>query len=274
MEVIVYGAHPLCKHTGRFLCNCILIKEVQQPALSHMICGLPWLGEGCYIHWTQQMFRGFTKRLLSSICQRGERFLGTVTRGGAYGKAGGQNPQVPVWSALNTQKGNLETRKVSGKRVRGTWRSGLPALGPGQERAPEALPEPAVFSVPALQLLKLLGGQHHPTVRLAVLRREITPRLWVGPRRARLWAAAPQTCPTAAWTLILRAGNRPPFHHGGRRSGSHAPAAEGGTAAGGAPPYESRGWQDGDAPVGRYTRRPYTCSGHSRAGAPGETGEV
>lgn len=48
----------------------------------------------------------------------------TVTRGGAYGKAGGQNPQVPVWSALNTQKGNLETRKVSGKRVRGT--SGSP----------------------------------------------------------------------------------------------------------------------------------------------------
>ena len=108
-------------------------------------------------------------RNLSGVKQRGERFLGTVTRGGAYGKAGGQNPQVPVWSALNTQKGNLETRKVSGKRVRGTWRSGLPALGPGQERAPEALPEPAVFSVPALQLLKLLGGQHHPTVRLAVL---------------------------------------------------------------------------------------------------------
>lgn len=80
MEVIVYGAHPLCKHTGRFLCNCILIKEVQQPALSHMICGLSWLGEGCYIHWTQQMFLGFTKRLLSSICQRGGRFLETSTR--------------------------------------------------------------------------------------------------------------------------------------------------------------------------------------------------
>ena len=74
MEVIVYGAHSLCKHAGRFLCNCILIKEVQQPALGHMICGLPWLGEGCYIHWTQQMFLGFTKRLLSSICQRGGRF--------------------------------------------------------------------------------------------------------------------------------------------------------------------------------------------------------
>lgn len=36
----------LCKHTGRFLCNCILIKEAQQPALSHMICGLSWLGKG------------------------------------------------------------------------------------------------------------------------------------------------------------------------------------------------------------------------------------
>ena len=105
-----------------------------------------------------------------------------MLRGGAYGKAGGQNPQVSEWSALNTQKGIWRHEKLQ----ESTLRPGLPALGPGQEAAPEALPEPALFSVPALQLLKLLGGQHHPTVRLAVLRRETTLRLRVGPRKARL----------------------------------------------------------------------------------------
>lgn len=113
-------------------------------------------------------------------------------RGGAYGKAGGQNPQVPEWSALNTQKVIWRQEKFQ-ERVRGTLRPGLPALGPGQEAAPEALPEPAVFSVPALQLLKLLGGQHHPTVRLAVLRRETMPRLRVGCRQPP--SDLPHRCP-------------------------------------------------------------------------------
>ena len=55
---------PLCKHTGGFLCNHILIKVGHQPSLGHMICGLPWLGEGCYTHWAWWIFPGFTKNIV------------------------------------------------------------------------------------------------------------------------------------------------------------------------------------------------------------------
>ena len=89
-----------------------------------------------------------------------------------------------------------------------------------------------------------------------------------GPQEGPSVGSPPQTCPTAAWTLIPCVGDW------SCRSGSHAPGAEGDTASGGATPCDSRGWHGSDSPAGRRTRWPHACSGRSRAGAPGETGEV
>lgn len=107
------------------------------------------------------------------VCQ-----VRTVTVEGApWGRPGGRRPRVPEQLALNPEKCNREPGNVPGQRVRGTRRRSLPPGLLAGEEAREALPELAFLSVPALQLLQLLRGQHHPTVRLVILCGEDKSRL-------------------------------------------------------------------------------------------------
>lgn len=86
---------------------------------------------------------------------------------------------------LNMWKGHREPREVPGRGL------GMPRPQPPSSRGwqcqhrqcrrlTKPLPEAAFSSMPALYLLKLLRGQHHPTVRLVVLCEEDKPGC--GPR--------------------------------------------------------------------------------------------
>lgn len=85
-----------------------------------MICGLSWLGKKSLHPLDTADVSWFHKGCMQCLSRGGRGFeiapgcwVRTVTRGGAYGKAGGQNHSSPSVVCMNTQKGNLETQRRS-----------------------------------------------------------------------------------------------------------------------------------------------------------------
>lgn len=110
----VYAGCPLCRHTGEFLCNCLLIKVGLQPALVHATCLAPvatWLSAGDRgQRWPPLAGRGvlralgtadhaqFHKEVASEHLSNGRELWGPAPGvlgqdgeggGGSFGKAGG-----------------------------------------------------------------------------------------------------------------------------------------------------------------------------------------